>query len=235
MLLRGLRRLAGLVGFLSMTLHVIWIPTEFNPADIFSRVQGIIAGTIPRAVGWNKALFHFLDTFRVVTGSFLEMTSGPPVLTDGHSLAGIATSTALGFHLSPRFDHRDPAQWEFLLRVLDWKKVGHFHVQLASRLFGTRRGARGAIGQSSANDLWEQRLLSLAEVVTARDGEFSIGTADSNNFWDAAVVSTLLAWGIFGTVRLSLCRWGSASRSDLKILSSAWWLGGLGGRCLRLH
>ena len=87
-LLRGLRRLAGLLGFLSMTLHAIWIPTEFNPADIFSRIQGIWQGALPHAVGWSPSFWRFLDTFRVVSGSFLELPLGRAYLSEGHTPCG---------------------------------------------------------------------------------------------------------------------------------------------------
>ena len=116
-LLRALRRLTGFVGILGIFLHVIYIPSELNPADIASRVQGILEGLAPR-VPWTRPLWRFLDTFRVVTGGFLEFPLGSPVLTDAHRLAGLATGTPLGLHLNPRFLLRDTSQWDLLLRAL---------------------------------------------------------------------------------------------------------------------
>lgn len=123
---RLLRQACALMGFLGIKLHVVWIPTDENPAGGPSRGRSLWESMGPSGLlPWPQGIMKFVESFRVLPGGLISIFSETGSLALAFIRHGLATAPEL--HLP------NPATWGSLARSLECVRPAHIFVHLCGR------------------------------------------------------------------------------------------------------
>lgn len=91
---RTLQRLAALLAYCGISLHVLWVPTACNPADGPSRGRGISLPSSTIGTRLSDPVRAFLGRFYIASRGYCEVLSSHGRLAWGHLRAGVSCSIA---------------------------------------------------------------------------------------------------------------------------------------------